>query len=810
MRSDLEILAPVGSFESLRAAVQNGANAVYLGGKDFSARASAANFGRDELEEAVKYCHIRGVRLFVTANTIIKQNEVEDFIEYMRFLYNIDVDAVIVQDIGMAMLIKKLMPDFELHASTQMAAHSIEDVKYLKSIGFKRVVLARELTIEEIEYICKNVDVDIEVFVHGALCVCYSGECLMSSMIGNRSGNRGRCAQPCRQKYSLEDEETGKIMETEGEYLLSPRDLNTVEEIGRIVDAGVLSLKIEGRMKRPEYVATVVSVYRDAVERYVNGEKSIVTPEEINELYTIFNRKFTRGYILDEVGLEIMNSEKPNNRGLYIGTVESYNRKSKRLKIKLENNLKKGDGINLGGGTIGRILKGNNICEEGYKGETIEIDFIGDAYIGQKVFKTSDNDLIEKARKTFDENSENVKIPLFMNFEVKIGKPPVLKVYDEDGSSVHVYGDKEAEKAIKVALSSEKAETQLKKLGNTPYKAEYIECSIDDDATIPVSMINSMRREAVERISAERVKINDRKYKFTDISYKSEPRSEEYNSYSTDEKKIRVKLKNLEQLKAVVDFDIDKIYYEDIYTFEAAKDICESNNKKIIYSAPRIMRNDDYRVFEKLEGVITEQDDVLVSSWGEIKYFTEKFGCGIRADWSLNTFNGESAEFMRKSGIKSVCLSQELNIGEIDELEEFTDIETEVCIYGYTPLMISEYCPMGVLVRDCHKEKRCSDCRKIKYSLVDSSGNRYRLSQNEFCRTTIYNSEPTMILNNIEDIENTDTDVFRLDFTIESGELTREVVKAHIEAIEENMYSADKIYERFDNITTGHFYRGVE
>lgn len=810
MRSDLEILAPVGSFESLRAAVQNGANAVYLGGKDFSARASAANFGRDELEEAVKYCHIRGVRLFVTANTIIKQNEVEDFIEYMRFLYNIDVDAVIVQDIGMAMLIKKLMPDFELHASTQMAAHSIEDVKYLKSIGFKRVVLARELTIEEIEYICKNVDVDIEVFVHGALCVCYSGECLMSSMIGNRSGNRGRCAQPCRQKYSLEDEETGKIMETEGEYLLSPRDLNTVEEIGRIVDAGVLSLKIEGRMKRPEYVATVVSVYRDAVERYVNGEKSIVTPEEINELYTIFNRKFTRGYILDEVGLEIMNSEKPNNRGLYIGTVESYNRKSKRLKIKLENNLKKGDGINLGGGTIGRILKGNNICEEGYKGETIEIDFIGDAYIGQKVFKTSDNDLIEKARKTFDENSENVKIPLFMNFEVKIGKPPVLKVYDEDGSSVHVYGDKEAEKAIKVALSSEKAETQLKKLGNTPYKAEYIECSIDDDATIPVSMINSMRREAVERISAERVKINDRKYKFTDISYKSEPRSEEYNSYSTDEKKVRVKLKNLEQLKAVVDFDIDKIYYEDIYTFEAAKDICESNNKKIIYSAPRIMRNDDYRVFEKLEGIITEQDDVLVSSWGEIKYFTEKFGCGIRADWSLNTFNGESAEFMRKSGIKSVCLSQELNIGEIDELEEFTDIETEVCIYGYTPLMISEYCPMGVLVRDCHKEKRCSDCRKIKYSLVDSSGNRYRLSQNEFCRTTIYNSEPTMILNNIEDIENTDTDVFRLDFTIESGELTREVVKAHIEAIEENMYSADKIYERFDNITTGHFYRGVE
>ena len=196
----IELLAPVGSFEALKAAVQNGANAVYLGGKSFGARASADNFDREELKEAVKYCHIRGVRLFITVNTLIKQNEVEDFIEYIKFLYDIDIDALIVQDIGMAMMIKKLLPDFELHASTQMAAHSLEDVQYLKSIGFDRVVLARELTIEEIKEICDKSNVDIEVFVHGALCVCYSGQCLMSSMIGNRSGNRGRCAQPCRQK----------------------------------------------------------------------------------------------------------------------------------------------------------------------------------------------------------------------------------------------------------------------------------------------------------------------------------------------------------------------------------------------------------------------------------------------------------------------------------------------------------------------------------------------------------------------------------------------------------------------------------
>ena len=255
---DVELLAPVGSFESLKAAVQNGANAVYLGGKEFSARASANNFDKDELKEAVKYAHIRGVRVFVTTNTLIKQNELEGFIEYVKFLYDINIDALILQDIVAAMTIKKLLPDFELHASTQMVAHSLDDVNYLESKGFDRVVLARELNIDEIKYICDNTNVDIEVFVHGALCVCYSGQCLMSSMIGNRSGNRGRCAQPCRQKYTMIDIYTGEEVESNGDYLLSTRDLNAIEEINQIIDAGVHSLKIEGRMKKPEYVATVI------------------------------------------------------------------------------------------------------------------------------------------------------------------------------------------------------------------------------------------------------------------------------------------------------------------------------------------------------------------------------------------------------------------------------------------------------------------------------------------------------------------------------------------------------------------------
>ena len=803
----IELLAPVGSFEALKAAVQNGANAVYLGGKSFGARASADNFDREELKEAVRYCHIRGVRLFITVNTLIKQNEVEDFLEYIKFLYDIDIDALIVQDIGMAMKIKKLLPDFELHASTQMAAHSLEDVQYLKSIGFDRVVLARELTIDEIKEICDKSNVDIEVFVHGALCVCYSGQCLMSSMIGNRSGNRGRCAQPCRQKYELIDIETGKVVNTEGEYLLSPRDLNTVEEIGKVIDAGVLSLKIEGRMKRPEYVATVISSYRKAADNYISTKHTGIKTEDIEDLYTIFNRKFTRGYILGEKGYEVMNSEKPNNRGLYIGKVEAYNKKAKRLKIKLEGTLKKGDGINLGGGTIGRIIKGRSIEEIGHIGETIEIDFVGNAFKGQQVFKTSDSSLIEKSKRTFQNDTEFIKIPVNMEFTVKNGEEPVLDIFDHEGNKVSVHGDKKAEPAIKVALSDEKAKVQLSKLGNTPFEIEDIKTNIEDGMSIPISIINSMRRDGIEFLSDERVTIHDRKYKDKEIEYKQE---EEYRE--TGEPLFRVKVKNIEQLKSIVDLAFEIVYYEDIYTFSNAKEICKKYNKKIVYSAPRIMRNNDYKTFELLNGVISENDDVLVSSWGEIKYFTEKFGCGVRGDCYLNTFNSESAEYLKNSGMKSICISQEINISEMEELNQFTDMETEVCVYGYTQLMISEYCPMGVLTRNCRKDKRCSECKKSKYALRDFKGNTFRISQNEYCRTTIYNSCPTVMADSLDEIENTGISVFRLDFTVESREETRDIAMAYLDykSSDSENKMLDKLYKNNENFGTGHFYRGVE
>ena len=752
---DVELLAPVGSFEALKAAVQNGANAVYLGGKDFGARASANNFDRDELKEAVKYAHIRGVQVFVTTNTLRKENEIEDFLEYAKFLYDIDVDAIILQDIGMARLIKRELPDFELHASTQMVAHSLEDVKYLESVGFDRVVLAREVTVEEIKYICDNCKADIEVFVHGALCVCYSGQCLMSSMIGNRSGNRGRCAQPCRQRYELIDVYTGEVVNSNGDYLLSPRDLNAIEEIDKVIDAGVHSLKIEGRMKRPEYVATVIDGYRKTIDEYLATNKLNVSDETINDLYTIFNRKFTKGLLLGDVGKDMMNSQLPNNQGLYVGTVVDYNKKAKRLKIKLANTLKKGDGINLGGGTIGRIIKNGNIETIGYKGETIELDFVGEARKGQIVFKTSDSELMDRVQATFTQDKEFVKNIIDAKITIKLGQKPILTLKDRHSNEATIEGDKIVEEAMKVALSKEKVETQLRKLGNTPYELDLLEIELDDNVSLPISLLNQMRRDCIELLDKERVSIKNRKYKNKIVKYKPVL----YNRNKQQE--ISVKVKNLEQLESALECGVDRIYYEDTNTIDKGMSLAMKYNKKVIYSAPRIIRNKEYNHLAKANNAGVES--VQVGNYGSIDYFKDK---KLNIDYYLNAFNSETINYYKEIGADTLCISQELNINEIKETIKYTDINIESVVYGYTPLMITEYCPMGVIVRDCKKDKRVAKCKESIYALRNSKGDEFRVSQDIFCRSTIYNSNVTCMLDNLYELHEIGINVLRLDFTL--------------------------------------------
>lgn len=336
---NIELLAPVGNMESLYAAIQNGADAVYLGGKLFNARHSASNFENEEIKEAVKYAHLRGVKVYITANILIDNSEMESVIDYIKFLYQADVDAIIVQDMGLANMIKKFFPKLEIHASTQMTINNLYGAEFLHDMNFSRVVLARETPLDEIKHISENTPIELEAFIHGALCISYSGQCLMSSVIGGRSGNRGKCAQPCRMPSSLVDKDGRLLEDWDKKHILSTRDLNTIDDIDRIIDAGIISLKIEGRMKRAEYVATIVKNYRKAIDQGIDS-LDIKDREDIEQ---IFNREFTKGAMLESFGDDFVSVDRPDNRGLFIGKVSRADKY--KVYIELEKDINIGDGI---------------------------------------------------------------------------------------------------------------------------------------------------------------------------------------------------------------------------------------------------------------------------------------------------------------------------------------------------------------------------------------------------------------------------------------------------------------------------------
>ena len=371
----VELLAPAGDQESLIAAIQNGADAIYLGGTLFNARAFAKNFDKEQLKWAVEYAHLREVRLFVTLNTLYKDEEMNDLFDYVQFLYDIQIDALIIQDIGLFDYVRHHFPDFEVHLSTQASIMNTKGAQYFEQLGAKRIVLARENTLEEIREICKNTVLDVEVFVHGALCVCYSGQCLMSSMIGKRSGNRGACAQPCRLNYRLKED--NRLLPDTVPYLLSPKDLMTIEHIGDLIDAGVYSFKIEGRMKRPEYVASVVKAYRHAIDSHLQ-KKTITFEDEIHNMKQMFNRDYTNGYIFESKHL--LDGDYSGNKGIIIGKVLQYDKKKKRVLCLLNEDLHQEDSVIFEsidkGRPINKMYVKGKLVSTAYRNEKVEIELI--------------------------------------------------------------------------------------------------------------------------------------------------------------------------------------------------------------------------------------------------------------------------------------------------------------------------------------------------------------------------------------------------------------------------------------------------
>jgi len=622
-----ELLAPAGNLQSFYAAVASGCDAVYLGGKNFGARAFSNNFDNDSILEAVNYAHLYGVKVYVTCNTLIYEDEVEEFMEYIDFLHSSSVDAVILQDIGMLDLIRKTYPNLEIHASTQMHIHNLEGVKLLEKLGVKRVVLARETSIEEIKKIKENTNIDLEIFVSGALCMSYSGQCLMSSLVGNRSGNRGSCSQSCRMKYDLYSDDK-KV--SDNKYLLSTKDLNTLEYLGELIDIGIDSIKLEGRMKSPEYVYQVASLYRKAITSYYETGKVFIDKEELKKLQIIFNRNFTKGFLFNEKNDLFLNSFRPNHMGINIGEVISYS--NNLVTVKLSDSLNRLDGIRIigdndSGQTITKMYKNNKSVDSAYKEDIITFNIEGQFKKGNILVKTSDYNLTKEIDNIIKLNQRkvdiNIKVICLLNQKIKL-------IVDD----IELTSEDIVESSLKAPISKEKIIEQISKLGNSVYQAK-VEVIMDDNIFVRINTLNELKRQMIDLLN------NKQLYK---IPYKKCKYDITLNSYK-EEKGFNVLIKNIEDYELIKNKSIKNIYmYENIYN--------KINIKNKILALPRVIINHkDY------------EEELLIGELGSINKYKN-----IVSDYSLNVVNSYSVAFLNSLGVKRVTLSYELKDYQIKNL----------------------------------------------------------------------------------------------------------------------------------------------
>ncbi|MEA5057178.1 MAG: U32 family peptidase [Anaerotignum propionicum] len=806
-RNKPELLAPAGSMESLKAAVNNGCDAVYLGGKLFSARQFAGNFSLEELEEACDYCHLRGVKVYVTINTLYKDEELKELLGFVGKLYKMGVDALIIQDSGAAKLIRENYPDLPLHASTQMTANSLEDVRYWESLGFSKIVLSRELSLEEISEITQQAEAEIETFIHGALCVCYSGQCLMSSILGGRSGNRGRCAQTCRLPYTLYK---GADKLQEG-YLLSPKDIQTVTILPQLIEAGIASLKIEGRMKNPEYVAGVTGIYRKYIDLYFDDPDHYqVSSEDIKALTQLFNRGgFTEGYYTSAGGKDMMSIERPKTWGLKVGIVDSYIPKHNRVTIRTREALVPGDGIEIW--TAKEPHVGTNISKASKAGEVISLAIEGDIQKNDVVYRTYGKALNDALRKTWEKDSR--KKSIWGLLKVKKGQPLALQLWDMSGSNIYVTGDM-VESAANQPTSLEKLKQQIEKMGATSFVLEALEIDGDDDIYVSVGALNQLRRMAVEALEEAILK----KSKRQEIQ-KGIKEEKEKSSYIL-QKKLHALVTEFSQLEAIVGTKgLKVIYFEASAEMERmlpqALKLCNSFDVSLYAALPKISRQWRKDIEDAMVECLkkTEIDGFLVRSAGQFGLVKDS-GKKITVDYTLNVMNEEGVAFWKQQGADSVCLSVEANLKEINAMG---DKDCEMVVYGYLPLMKTQQCPIGNFTGEKEGHFYCSEKNNTElYFLKDRKGLKFPLMTDcERCVCTVLNSKPLFTLKFYDEILESVTGSVRLEFTKEGIGRAARITKAYAEMTQDpNKISSEtrSLLEemREKGNTKGHFFRGVE
>ena len=808
----IELLAPVGTKEALVAAVWNGADAVYLAGKAFGARKYAANFDKEELVEAVKFSHRHGVSVFVTVNTLVADSEYDQLLDYIDFLYSADVDAVIVQDFGVLNTIKTRYPDFEVHASTQMTAHSTEDINFLEAQGVKRVVLPREMPVAEIAKIRSKTDMDFECFVHGALCISYSGQCLMSSMIGGRSGNRGSCAQSCRQPYSLVDVDTGLTEKHEGgKYLLSPKDLRALEDIPALIKAGVNSFKIEGRMKRPEYAAIVVRAYREALDAAIEG-KPFDLKKWNKDTADIFTRGFTKGHLLGDIQKDRMNPFWPGNNGVEIGTVTKYDKERKRMTISIKDTLHVGDEIQIrrGNDSVGArvefIEKGRARIKSADAGQEIVMNMQYPVKPGEVLFRTVNDALLKDARLTFARQVQRVDVNILM--EIKSGSPMRITIEDVDGNKVSVEGDT-PEAAMKKALDKERVEKQLLKLGDSPYQAKSVDIDLDDGLAVAMKSINALRREAVEALDEIREVCHKHRI---DVQANELPEIEMGNN---DEEEVftspqfHIQVRTREQIQAALNCGVDAIVVSTLEMIKVALEETEELFCKIIFAPGRIVRDFEYVLLDENIELIRSTAGIWAGTYGLLTWAEKNEVKILGIDQGLNIFNSRSA-LGHKNRKATVTLSPEMSMYQIKALTA-PDMEFEALVYGRQSVMITEYCPISATLAGGVID--CGLCETKNYGLQDKKGATFPIMRsNKACRTEILNSKILFVPEELETLYDTGVRSYKMVFTFESKEDAEKAILLFMHTMDHELTAEDEaVRSNFvsKGLTRGHYYRGV-
>ncbi|MBE5945022.1 MAG: U32 family peptidase [Lachnospiraceae bacterium] len=778
----IEILAPCGSYDILQAAVKAGADACYIGGNRFGARAYATNLSDDSIIKAIDYAHLHEVKLYLTVNTLLKNNEISDLYDYIKPYYEAGLDAVIVQDFGVFKFIKENFYDLPIHCSTQMNVTSFYGASYMKNMGASRIVTAREMSLNSIREIKDKIDIEIESFVHGAMCYSYSGQCLMSSLAGGRSGNRGRCAQPCRKCYK------------EG-YTLSMKDMCSLENLPHIIESGIDSLKIEGRMKNEYYVASAVDAYKEIANDCLLGcfnlEKALSYKEK---LAAIYNRGgFCQGYYFMHNGPDMISEKRPNNQGTYMGKIKKVH--SGKVDILLENELYKQDvlEISLNDGSTMDVTTGVS----GNKGNIVTINAPKTKYIksNQPIYRTKSNKIIMDIQ----DNIINIKkkLPLTGTFTACVGDMIYLTLQYKD-FFVTVNTKDVVEKTREKKADVELIKSKISMLGNTDFYFQDLFLSVDEDAFIPIGLVKSLRREAIEKLSASICQ----SFRRTIVNGKT---NYIYPIETQQTKKtlpLHIGVMSYSQLKGVTNYSCSSISMPiDVY-LQALRDgiisLLKSKNTNIYIDLPHIINSDfDLSLYKgyEFDGIYIRNIDGYAAVMGQYEEFSDKI---IILGGSLYGYNNLARDFLSKNlNDFSFELPKELNIKELSTLNNYNN---QLTIYEYQQVMLSAQCVI----------KNTTGCTASndKKIIVDDMGNSfYFVAHCKGCYNVGYNGLPMCLFGKIDDIiTRIKVDSYRINFTIEDKETVKQVLDMYTKCILTNYnINSDEI-----KITTGHYFRGVE